>query len=150
MVITIRPYVENDQEAVVRLWDVCDLIVPWNDPAKDIARTLTQQREMFLVAEHEGRIVGSVMAGFDGHRGAVNYLAVEPTCRKLGIGRRLMSEAERMLKEAGCPKINVMVRNSNIAATEFYAGIGYEPAEVVVYGKRLIADCGGGRPQGAG
>jgi ribosomal protein S18 acetylase RimI-like enzyme len=95
---------------------------------------------MFLVAEQDGRIVGTVMAGFDGHRGSVNYLAVDPNTRKQGIARRLMSEAERLLAEAGCPKINIMVRRSNPAAAGFYDALGYEPDDVVVYGKRLIAD----------
>ena len=140
MEIVIRPFVGADREAVVRLWTDCGLVVPWNDPARDLARKLSQQREMVLVAEHDGRIVGSVMAGFDGHRGSANYLAVDPNHRKQGIARRLMSEAERLLTEAGCPKINVMVRRSNLTAAGFYDRLGYTPDDVVVYGKRLIAD----------
>jgi ribosomal protein S18 acetylase RimI-like enzyme len=140
MTMVIRPFVDADREAVVALWNGCGLVVPWNDPARDIARKLSQQREMFLVAEQDGRIVGTVMAGFDGHRGSVNYLAVDPNTRKQGIARRLMSEAERLLAEAGCPKINIMVRRSNPAAAGFYGALGYEPDDVVVYGKRLIAD----------
>jgi ribosomal protein S18 acetylase RimI-like enzyme len=80
------------------------------------------------------------MAGFDGHRGSLNYLAVDPNCRKQGIARRLMFEAERLLTAAGCPKINVMVRRSNLAAAGFYDALGYQPDDVVVYGKRLIID----------
>jgi ribosomal protein S18 acetylase RimI-like enzyme len=140
MEIVIRLFADADREAVVRLWNACGLVVPWNDPARDIARKLARQRQMFLVAEQDGRIVGSVMAGFDGHRGSVNYLAVDPNHRKRGIARRLMSEAERLLTEAGCPKLNVMVRRSNPAATGFYDALGYAPDDVLVYGKRLIAD----------
>jgi len=140
MTIVIRPFADADREAVVALWNACGLVVPWNDPARDIARKLARQRQMFLVAEQDGRIVGSVMAGFDGHRGSANYLAVEPKDRNQGIARRLMSEAERLLTEVGCPKINVMVRRSNPAATGFYDALGYTPDDVVVYGKRLIAD----------
>lgn len=140
MTIVIRPFADTDREAVIALWQACGLVVPWNDPARDIARKLSQQSEAFLVAEREGRVVGSAMAGFDGHRGSVNYLAVDPNHRQQGIARRLMSEAERLLAEAGCPKINVMVRRSNLAATGFYEALGYTPDEVVVYGKRLIAD----------
>ena len=140
MTMVIRPFADADREAVIRLWTDCGVVVPWNDPVKDIARKLSQQREMFLVAEQDGRIVGSLMAGFDGHRGSANYLAVDPAYRNQGIARRLMVEAERLLTEAGCPKINIMVRRSNTAAAGFYDALGYEPDDVVVYGKRLIAD----------
>jgi ribosomal protein S18 acetylase RimI-like enzyme len=140
MTIVIRPFADADREAVVALWNGCGLVVPWNDPTRDIARKIAQRRETFLVAEHSGRIVGTVMAGFDGHRGSVNYLAVDPDSRKQGIARRLMFEAERLLTAAGCPKINVMVRRSNLAAAGFYDTLGYQPDDVVVYGKRLITD----------
>jgi ribosomal protein S18 acetylase RimI-like enzyme len=140
MTIVIRPFADADREAAVALWNGCGLVVPWNDPTRDIARKIAQRRETFLVAEHDGRIVGTVMAGFDGHRGSLNYLAVDPNRRKQGIARRLMSEAERLLTAAGCPKINVMVRRSNLAAAGFYDALGYQPDDVVVYGKRLIID----------
>jgi len=139
--IIIRPYRSCDREAVIQLWQDCELTVAWNDPAKDIIRKLSEQPELFLVALHEqDTLVGSIMAGFDGHRGAVNYLAVHPDHRKQGIAEKLMSEIEARLTAAGCPKINVMVRGSNLAANCFYEAIGYEPQDVVVLGKRLIED----------
>ena len=125
---------------MVALWMECGLVVPWNDPVKDIHRKLAVQREMFLVGTLESRLVAAVMAGYDGHRGWINYLAVAPDCRRMGIGRRLMNEAESMLRDLGCPKINLQVRNSNVGAVEFYRNIGYSIDDVVSMGKRLEQD----------
>ncbi|HRX61108.1 MAG TPA: GNAT family acetyltransferase [Candidatus Competibacter sp.] len=137
---TIRPFTEADTSAVVDLWKLCDLTRPWNDPTKDITRKLTVQPELFLLAEQEGRIIGSVMAGYEGHRGWINYLAVHPDYRRAGLGRQLMAAAEKRLLSLGCPKINLQVRTSNAAAIGFYQSIGFAQDEVVSYGKRLIPD----------
>ena len=137
---TIRPFTEADTSAVVDLWKLCDLTRPWNDPTKDITRKLTVQPELFLLAEQEGCIVGSVMAGYEGHRGWINYLAVHPDYRRAGLGRQLMAAAEKRLLSLGCPKINLQVRTSNAAAIGFYQSIGFAQDEVVSYGKRLIPD----------
>lgn len=76
----IRPFRSEDTDAVVDLWEAAGLTRPWNDPRKDIARKLTVQPELFVVAEDEtGRILGTIMAGYDGHRGWMNYLATQPT-----------------------------------------------------------------------
>ncbi len=136
----IRAFREEDTEAVVALWQACDLTRPWNDPRKDIARKLSVQREWFLVAVEDDTIVGSVMAGYDGHRGWVNYLAVDPAHRRGGLGRELMAEAERLLGEAGCPKINLQVRGTNEAALGFYDRLGYTRDDVVSLGRRLERD----------
>lgn len=137
---TIRPFTEADTSAVVDLWKLCDLTRPWNDPTKDITRKLTVQPELFLLAEQEGRIIGSVMAGYEGHRGWINYLAVHPDHRRAGLGRQLMAAAEKRLLSLGCPKINLQVRTSNAAAIGFYQSIGFAQDEVASYGKRLISD----------
>lgn len=136
----IRPYRTHDEEAVVKLWHDCGLVVPWNDPHRDIERKLKMQAELFLVAELDGRILGSVMAGYDGHRGWINYLAVHPDRRRQGIGRRMMEEAERRLRAAGCPKINLQVRSKNVVAMDFYRQIGFNEDNVVSFGKRLVPD----------
>src|SRR5262249_36327056 len=133
----IRPFHEDDTEAIVALWEACELTRPWNDPRKDIARKLRVQREWFLVAEEDGAIVGSVMAGYDGHRGWVNYLAVAPSQQGTGLGRELMDEVERLLGDAGCPKINLQVRGTNEQAIGFYERIGYARDDVVSLGRRL-------------
>src|SRR6185295_6017836 len=102
---SIRPFQKSDEAAVIELWRACDLVRPWNDPRKDIARKLRVSPEWFLVAEQAGRIVATVMVGYEGHRGWINYLAVEPSLQRSGLGRLLMDETERILRAAGCPKI---------------------------------------------
>ena len=136
----IRPYRESDQDAVVALWRECELVKPWNDPVKDIHRKLGIQRDLFLVGSMEGRLVATVMAGFEGHRGWVNYLAVAADCRKRGFGRLLMDEAEARLRAMGCPKISLQIRRSNADVVAFYRSIGYTEDDVVSMGKRLIED----------
>ena len=138
--ITIRPYSETDLNSIVSLWEICELSRPWNDPIKDIERKLTVQRDLFLILEKDGEILGSVMGGYDGHRGSVNYLGIHPDHKNEGLGKLLMNRIEEELIKMGCPKINLMVRNSNLDVHEFYRVIGYEEQEVVVFGKRLIPD----------
>ena len=136
----IREFLEPDTEAVVDLWHTADLVRPWNDPHRDIARKLAVQRELFLVGEIEGVVVASAMAGYDGHRGWVNYLAVDPDHRGRGYGRLLMAEVEGRLTAAGCPKLNLQVRSDNTDALGFYEALGYSVDAAVSLGKRLIAD----------
>lgn len=136
----IRPFADADEDAVVALWRRCGLTRPWNDPHLDIARKKLVQPELFLVAEDEGRIVGTAMVGYEGHRGWINYLAVDPACQRQGLGSRLMQRAEQLLMASGCPKLNLQVRADNEAAQRFYARLGYGRDEVVSMGKRLIVD----------
>lgn len=137
---TIRPFHASDEAALIRLWQACDITRPWNDPGRDIARKQAVQPELFLVALSGDKLVGSVMGGYDGHRGWAYYLAVMPEHRHQGIARKLMETLEIALKAMGCPKINLMVRTDNIAAHEFYEHMGYTHQDVATRGKRLIAD----------
>ena len=136
----IRPFEDSDEAAVVALWEAAGLTRSWNDPHKDIARKRSVQREWFLVGTEHGAVMASIMIGYDGHRGWINYLAVSPDHRQKGHARTLMREAERLLTAAGCPKINLQIRTSNAAVIAFYQAIGYAQDEVVSFGKRLIAD----------
>jgi ribosomal protein S18 acetylase RimI-like enzyme len=136
----IRAFRLADEAAVIALWEACELIRPWNDPRKDIARKLGEQAEMFLVGEINGEVIACVMAGFDGHRGWLNYLAVAPTYQRQSFGRQLVAEAERMLTEYDCPKLNIQVRTPNLAVLDFYDRLGYVRDDVVSLGKRLITD----------
>jgi RimJ/RimL family protein N-acetyltransferase len=141
--VIVRTYAPADQAGVVALWRVCDLVVPANDPERDIARKLAWQPGLFLVAERTGALVGSCMAGYEGHRGWINYLAVAPDSRRLGIGRMLVAEAEERLRAYGCPKINLNVRHSNTGVMAFYRRLGYAEDAVAGMGKRLIDDAVG-------
>ena len=136
----IRKYAAADQYDVIDLWVQCGLVVPQNDPGRDIERKLKMNPEWFLVGEHDGNIIATCMIGYEGHRGWINYLAVAPRYRRRGFATRLMREAERILHQAGCPKINLQVRTSNTDVIEFYEAIGYSIDAVVSMGKRLVRD----------
>jgi ribosomal protein S18 acetylase RimI-like enzyme len=138
--VLVRTFKEADEARVIELWTFAGLVRPWNDPKRDIARKLKVQRELFLVAELEGVVVGVVMAGYDGHRGWVNYLAVDIGQRRRGIGTALMRDAERRLRLLGCPKLNLQVRRENTAVQAFYAALGFEEDAAVSMGKRLESD----------
>jgi ribosomal protein S18 acetylase RimI-like enzyme len=138
--LDIRAFALADTEAVVSLWQATGLTRPWNNPHQDISRKLAVQPELFLVAVDDGAVVGSVMAGYDGHRGWIYYLASDPLRRGEGIARRLVESAEGLLLDMGCPKVQLMVRPENGVAQGFYDALGYEPFEVWTTGKRLIAD----------
>lgn len=122
------------------LWSACDLVRPWNDPHKDIQRKEAVRSDLFLVATKGDVIVGSVMAGYDGHRGWIDYLAVAPAFRRQGIGRLLMRAAEARLLADGCPKVNLQIRTSNADAAAFYEALGYALDDVVSLGRRLVHD----------
>ena len=136
----IRPFELADQRAVIALWEECKLTRPWNDPHKDIARKRAVQPELFLVGVIDDAVMAAVMAGYEGHRGWVNYLAVAPRFRRQGHARALMQHVEALLLERGCPKVSLLVRNSNREALEFYRHLGYAQDESVSLGKRLIPD----------
>ena len=137
MALIIRPYQSEDQEAVITLWKDCRLVVPQNDPVADIETKTRFQPDLFLIARSRGRLVGTVMAGYEGHRGWINYLAVAPDLRRRGIGRKMMQAAEKRLRAVGCPKINLQVRRSNTAVIRFYRSIGFAEDDVISLGKRL-------------
>ena len=138
--VQTRAYRDADQNAVVTLWCECGLVRPWNDPAKDIQRKLRVQRDLFLVGTLNGRLVATVMAGYEGHRGWINYLAVAGEYRGRGLGRRMMDEAEARLRAIGCPKISLQIRSSNTDAVAFYRALGFSVDDSLSMGKRLVED----------
>lgn len=135
--LEITPFHLERQQTVVELWRRCGLLVPWNDPAADISRKMNQQPELFLTGILSETVVATVMAGYEGHRGWINYLAVAPEYRGRGFGRQMMTAAEERLSSLGCPKINLQIRAGNSAAAAFYQGLGYRKDEVISMGKRL-------------
>lgn len=146
----IRPFERADTDAVIELWQQAGLVRPWNDPRLDIERKLAVQPHLFLLGIDEtsgdddastgGRVIASAMAGYDGHRGWINYLAVAPAAQGRGHGRTMMAEVERLLEAEGCPKVNLQIRADNEGAVAFYRALGYATDAVVSMGKRLITD----------
>lgn len=150
MTFSIRPFRDDDASQVVALWEEAGLTRPWNDPHLDIERKMAAQPEGFLVAVsttadsgvdgHPERVVGTVMAGYDGHRGWLYYLATASTHRRRGVGRGLVQAAEGVLGAMGCPKVQLMVREGNEDVLGFYDALGYERFSVSQTGKRLVVD----------
>jgi ribosomal protein S18 acetylase RimI-like enzyme len=136
----IRVFVEADTDAVIDLWNLTDLTHPNNDPSLDIKRKMNDSPWGFLVAMDGKTIIGSIMVGYDGHRGWINYLACHPNHRRHGVAKSLMNEAKKLLIERGCPKINLQVRSGNESAVKFYESIGYLDDNVTSFGLRLNPD----------
>ena len=136
----IRVFQQDDFEAVVTLWERCDLLRPWNDPEMDIERKMNHDPALFLVADLNSEVVGTIMGGYDGHRGSAYYLGVHPDYRGRGIANALISRLEKKLIARGCPKIQLMVREENETVIHMYEKLGYDVQEIVSLGKRLIED----------
>jgi ribosomal protein S18 acetylase RimI-like enzyme len=136
----IRIFEASDEPAVLKLWRDCRLLVPWNNPIADIQRKVVDSPDLFFVGEANGELLASCMAGYDGHRGWIYYLAVRPGHRGQGFGRQLMAHAELQLAKRGCPKLELMVRNSNEPVISFYENRGFGVDPVVVMSKRLSQD----------
>lgn len=133
----IRAFQSSDQLAVIQLWQDSGLIHPKNNPVQDIERKAQEHPEWFLVGLEDDKIVATCMAGYDGHRGWLNYLAVAPSHQKSGLGSAIVSRAEELLRNAGCPKINLQVRSSNTEVIKFYERLGFMQDQVISLGKRL-------------
>ena len=127
----------QDIPQIAQLWEACGLIRPWNDPAKDINYCLEHAESTLFIASEGGAVIGTVMTGADGHRGWVYYLAVAETHRRQGLARRLMDEAQSWLKTRGVWRLNLMVRQDNIAVRDFYDRLGFRASDVVVLQKDL-------------
>ena len=126
--------------AVIQLWQDCGLVAPQNNPIRDIQRKSQVNPEWFLMGLQNDTIVASCMIGYERHRGWINYLDVAPTEQRKGLAREIMAEAERLLREAGCPKINLQIRATNTAVIAFYESIGFTTDSAISMGKRLEED----------
>ena len=136
----IRPFEGGDEDDVIHVWRECGLIVPWNDPRRDIERKLQVNPEWFLVGESVGRVVATCMVGYDGHRGWLYYLGILPVHQGKGWGRNLVAHAESILRQVGCPKINLQVRSTNQDVIKFYESQGFACETTLSMGKRLESD----------
>lgn len=138
--VNIRTFDPEDSGEVIRLWEKIFPDSPaHNDPIKDIQNKMNVQPELFLIASVDSQLVGTAMAGFDGHRGWVYYLAVDPDFRRQGIGTALMEKAEELLAKAGCPKLNLQIRADNADVRAFYEKLGYQFEDRISMGKHLAA-----------
>jgi ribosomal protein S18 acetylase RimI-like enzyme len=126
-----------DEAGVIALWEACGLTRPWNDPALDFRRAIEGGTSSILLLRDGDAPVASVMAGCDGHRGWIYYLAVAPDRRREGLGRVMMAAAEDWLRTQGAPKLQLMVRGSNEEALRFYEALGLERQDVVTLGRFL-------------
>ena len=136
--IDIRPYRMDDELEVIQLWKKVFPETPLhNDPLRDIQSKLKIQPGLFLVAENDRLLVGTAMAGYDGHRGWIYYLAVDPAYRRNGIGTALMKKAEGLLAQMSCPKLNLQIRADNSDLQAFYEKLGYSVEERISMGKKL-------------
>ena len=121
-----------------------------NEPAFSIDKKVAMGDGMLFVAESGGKVVGSIMAGYDGHRGWIYSLAVRPHCRRRGLGSRLVRHAEEHLKALGCPKINLQILQGNEAAVSFYRKLGYEEEQRISMGRTIPGNIGRAAPVGRG
>lgn len=134
----VRTFTEKDAPDVMALWtSVFGYDAPHNDPATSIRKKMAVQPELFLVAVGEGRLVGTVMGGYDGHRGWMYSLAVAPEFRRRGVGGMLVRHLERALADRGCLKMNLQVQAGNAAVAGFYEKLGYRVEPRISMGKRL-------------
>ena len=138
--MNIRPYSSGDETAVIALWQRCNLVKPQNNSKRDIARKLKVDPELFLVGLEGKKVVAAAMGGYDGHRGSVYYLGVDPAYQKKGLGREIMAALEEKLIAKGCPKLNLMFRTENQGVEKFYEKLGYSRDACIEMGKRLIPD----------
>ena len=136
----IRVFRQADFDEVITLWERCELLRPWNDPEMDIERKMQYGADLFLVAEVGGEVIGTVMGGYDGHRGSAYYLGVHPDYRGRGIANALLNRLEKKLIARGCPKLHIMVREENDLVIGLYEKIGYDHQDSIMLGKRLIED----------
>jgi ribosomal protein S18 acetylase RimI-like enzyme len=147
MPISIATYTPADFDGVDRLWRIVfPDDPPWNAAASAVPAKLAVQPELFLVALETGsdpqgqtpsHVIGSIMAGYDGHRGWLYALAVDPDQRRRGIAKLLVEEALKHLRTLGCTKVNLQVRAGNETATAFWRGMGFAIEERVSMGRRL-------------
>jgi ribosomal protein S18 acetylase RimI-like enzyme len=134
---TIAPIDDCDVADIIALWQRCDLVRPWNDPAADLARARNSPNAAVLAARDAERIVASVMVGHDGHRGWVYYVSVDPGCRGRGFGRAIMAAAEDWLRARQIPKLMLLVRGDNARVQAFYETLDYSEQDRILYAKWL-------------
>jgi ribosomal protein S18 acetylase RimI-like enzyme len=135
--LAIAPIGDSDVAAVIALWRRCGLTRPWNDPAADIALARRGPNATILIGRDGDAVVASVLAGHDGHRGWVYYVAVDPDHSRKGFGRAIMNAAEDWLRHQGIAKLQLLVRRDNAKVKAFYETLDYTEQDRVIYAKWL-------------
>lgn len=137
--LTITTYSDAAHRSqVVALWQaVFGYEAAHNNPSLVIDKKLAVDDQLFFVAIAGAVVVGTVMAGYDGHRGWIYSVAVSPSHRRQGVGSRLVSRAERVLTSKGAVKINLQIMEGNESVTGFYSSLGYSVEKRVSMGKRI-------------
>jgi ribosomal protein S18 acetylase RimI-like enzyme len=138
--LTFRELRASDVATVTTLWRDVDLVRPWNDPEGDFQRALDGPTSSVLGAELDGVLVGTVMVGYDGHRGWLYYVAVAASAQRRGVGTALTHLAEEWLAERGADKVQLMVRRGNDEPRLFYGQLGYEPSDATIFQKWLRSE----------
>jgi ribosomal protein S18 acetylase RimI-like enzyme len=136
-VVEIRPLAHADRSGAVELWHRCGLTRPWNPPETDFDRAAAGAGSAVLGGFVGGCLAATAMVGHDGHRGWVYYLAVDPDRRRAGLGRAIMAAAEQWVRDAGIPKMQLMVRADNREAAGFYGALGFAPEDTTVLSRWL-------------
>ncbi len=147
--VRIRSFRAGDLGGVRRVWVRAGLRLGPSDSRSRIERMRARDPDLFLVAESARRIVGAVLGRYDGHRGWVHHLAVDPSVQRRGVGRRLMAEVEARLRSKGCIKVNLHVEPSNRQVVRFYSEIGFQRREMLFLEKWLIRRGPTARPSGS-
>ena len=138
--IDFREISDADVNAVVALWQACGLARPWNDPYKDISFARIGKESTVLVGEIAGELVATVMAGHDGHRGVLYFVAVDREMRGKGYGKAAVKAAEDWLARRGVWKVNLLIRNENDQARGFYEALGYAVSPVICMARKIVTD----------
>lgn len=132
----IAPYADRHFAGVKALWEEAFPDDPSRNSAEiAIAAKASEHPELFLLALEDERVIGSVMAGYDGHRGWLYRVAVAKSHRQRGVGKALLHEAEKRLWALGCVKINLQIRGTNQGVTAFYESLGYKVEDRISMGK---------------
>ena len=136
--VTVRPYAASDEPAVIVLWREClGYAGGHRDPAASLRRKLAFQPELFYVAVDGDALAGTILGGYDGHRGWIYSLAVAPSLRRRGIATQLVRHLEARLAELDCPKVNLQINRQNAEVVAFYESLGYHVEERISMGRVL-------------
>lgn len=134
----VRPYTREDFGGLDALWrEAFPNDPPRNRAEQSVPAKLAMNDDLLFVAVEDGKVIGSIMAGYDGHRGWLYSVAVRQSAKRRGIGTALVETAEAALRRLGCIKVNLQVRSTNAAVIEFYKGLGFSVEDHISMGRLL-------------